>query len=114
MWPPRTSTLSLPKIVPKMTSSSTGKKTVKPTAAGLRQKAFWSKRNWWPTRARPFIRRSPRGAIDSFRSLRSRGEVEVDVLERGAGDCEAVEVLAALQCLGGEAVELPHRVEGLD
>lgn len=45
MWVPRIETVSEPKIEPKMNSSSTGKKTVKPTDAGLRQNAFWSKRS---------------------------------------------------------------------
>ena len=30
--------------------------TVKKTAAGLRQKTFWSKRNWWRTQASSALR----------------------------------------------------------
>src|ERR1700743_2620449 len=97
MWPARISTVSEAKIEAKMTSNSTGNMTVKKTEAGLRQKAFWSKRNWWPTRAMALIWCSPpRRAGRSFgaRPLGGRGEVEVDVLQRGAGHFEPVELLA--------------------
>ena len=40
--PPRTSIVWPPKTVAKISSRMTGKPTVKKTAAGLRQKAFWS------------------------------------------------------------------------
>src|ERR1700742_397301 len=110
MWVPRISTVSPPKIEPKMISSRTGKKTVKPTEAGLRQNAFWSKRSWWPTRARPLMRGPFRWrARCSFGARflgRRRGEVEVDVLERGPRHFEAVELLAALQSPRGEPVQL--------
>ena len=38
-----------------MNRKISGSIAVKKTAAGLRQKTFWSKRNWWRTRATPLI-----------------------------------------------------------
>ncbi len=46
-----------------MTRNITGNATVKKTDAGLRQKVFWSKRNWWSARAAPLTAAASSGAV---------------------------------------------------
>ena len=69
--------MSLPKIVEKMKRKISGSSTVKKTEAGLRQKIFWSKRNWCgrARRRSRVLRRLP-------------GQLEVDVLEARPADLE--------------------------
>ncbi len=50
---------ALLKTLARMKRKIRGSSAVKKTAAGFRQKTFWSKRNWWRTRATPLMGAPP-------------------------------------------------------
>src|SRR4051812_45364674 len=98
------SAMRVPELsVEKMTRKRSGKAKVNTAPAGLRQNAFCSKRSW-----RAAIATSLTGMG------RLRGQLDVDVLERGAGHGQAVERRAPLQRPAGEGVEGRRRIGGAD
>ena len=70
---------------------------MKKTVAGLRQKIFWSKRNWWRASVRP-------------EPAHVAVELQVDVLEARAAHLEAGQVEIPRERPPGERVEAAHRV----
>src|SRR5688572_21198445 len=89
---PRSSRRAPELSVEKMTRKSSGKANVNTAPAGLRQNAFCSNRSW-----RRAILTSLTGGLG--------GQFQVDVLQRGPGDGEAVEGDAPFERPTGEHVE---------
>src|SRR5919112_3631440 len=71
------------KIAPKRNRNSSGRTKLKNAAVGLRQNILRSRRYWCQVRA---------AASDIGRCV--RGELEVDVLERGPGDRQVAQLLS--------------------
>src|SRR3954454_8233603 len=85
------------KIAPKKARNSSGSRKLKNAALGLRQKSLRSRRYCFHVRT----------ASDLI-----GGQLQVDVLQRRAGDLDLVEALAAGQRLAGQLVQGARRVVG--
>src|SRR5919112_269281 len=88
---------SPPQIAPNRARNSSGRKKLKNAAVGLRQNIRRSRRYWCQARAA--------SAIDGCLLGLGGGELEVDVLERGAGDRQVAEGLAAREGGARELVQ---------
>src|SRR5581483_11336534 len=85
------------KIAPKSARNSSGSRKLKNAALGLRQNILRSSRYW-------------RQAIAAASGI--GGQLQVDVLERGAGDAQALEAGAVPQRAIGQLVQQRRRVVG--
>src|SRR4029453_6766455 len=96
---------------PNSSRNITGKASEKKAENGLRRNSLFWARNWRQSRprsdGRPAGRRSGMGQL-----LGGAGEPEVDVLQRGPGHRQGVQLLAAAQRPGGEDVQGPGRLGG--
>src|SRR3954452_16262528 len=88
------------KIAPKKARNSSGSRKLKKAELGLRQNSRRSSRYW----------RQVIAAKDGLGVLGTGGDLQVDVLERGAADGQALESPALGQRLGRELVEQLRRV----
>src|SRR3954470_16353266 len=96
------SRLSCGVIDPMISRKTIGRKKLKKAAVGLRQNCLRSRRNW----------RQPRVRASDTDGLLG-GQLEVDVLERRAGDGEVAHGAAAGEGLAGQLVPEPRRVVDL-
>src|SRR4051794_7039095 len=85
------------KIAPKKARNSSGSRKLKNAALGLRQKSLRSRRYCFHV---------------STASDLIGGQLQVDVLQRRAGDLDLVEALAAGQRLAGQLVQGARRIVG--
>src|SRR5215216_2105935 len=101
----------LPLREPNSSRNITGKAREKKAENGLRRNSLFWARTWRQSRprsaGRPSAGRSGMGQL-----LLGAGELEVDVLKRGPGHRQGVQLLAPGQGPGGEDVQGPGRLGG--